>query len=333
MSPHDSKPVPQKTEVDLSAILAPPQLTGPAQVTHTPECATLNKQAETAIHSPDIRIGAFGWASINFVVGSCFIAFFCTLFVSENLHFRRRPRLPAEIVYSKPESDSTGEQGFKMELSQSSIGTHLDRTPGTAFNPYETIATPSPLFSSRLPASEGQNSSLSPNLGHFADSGAVNSSSSAGPNNVGQDNVSRSTATKSATASASQRSSAVRSSAIRLTRRSGKQVGPAQTRNLTSRQSLRHSLTGRIGKSAPQTTGSPKPGNLQLHQRATQTQLGPARSQMSMPSMEQGSVMNQNHGTMNPMRMEGGMLAQPGIGGVTGNGLGAGGHQGGHARR
>lgn len=338
MSPHDSKPAPQKIEVDLSAILAPPQPTGPAQVTHTPECTILHRQAEEAIDSHDIRLGPFGWASINFVLGSCLIAFFCTLFVSENLHFRRRVHLPEDIVYSKPELDSTSVQGFRMELSQLSPGIHLDRSPGTAFNRNEAVSNPSPLFPSSLPANDAQNSSLSPNLGRFADNGPVNNSNSVGSNRVGQDSVSQSTASKSTSASGSQRSGAVRSSATRLTRHSGKQTVSAQTRSLTSWQSLRRSLTGSAGKlptgkSTPQTTGSLKPGNLQSHQRAAQTQIGGPRSQMSMHSMGQGSVMSQSHGAMNPMRMESGMLAQPGIGGVTGNGLGGGGHHGGQGRR
>ena len=338
MSPHDSKPAPPKIEVDLSAILAPPQPTGPAQVTHTPECAILHKQAETAIDSHDIRLGPFGWASINFVLGSCLIAFFCTLFVSENLHFRRRAHLPDDIVYSKPEPDSTSVQGFRMELSELSPGVHLDRSPESGVNRNEAISNPSPLLSSSLPASNGQNSSLSPNLGRFAGNGPVNNSNSVRSNTAGQDGASQSNVSKSASASGSQRSSAVRSSATRLSRRSGKQTVSAPTGSLTSRQNLRRALTGSAGKlaagkSMSQTSGSLKSGSLQLHQRAAQTQIGAARSQMSMSSTGQGGLMSQSHGAMNPMRMESGMLAQPGIGGVTGSGLGGGGRHGGQGRR
>ena len=338
MSPHDPKPAPQKIEVDLSAILAPPQPTGPAQVTHTPECAILHKQAETAIDSHDIRLGPFGWASINFVLGSCLIAFFCTLFVSENLHFRRRSHLSDDIVYSKPELDSTSFQGFRMELSQLPPRVHLDRSAETAVKGNEAISNPSPLFPSNLPTNDAQNSSLSPDLGRFANNGPVNNSNSVGSNRVGQESVSQSNASKSASSSRIQRSSAVRSSATRSTRRSGKQTVSAQTRSSATRQSLRRLLTGSAGKvpagkSTPQTTGSLKPGNLQLQQRATQTQVGAPGSQISMHSMGQGSLMSQSHGAMNPMRMESGMLAQPGIGGIAGNGLAGGGRHGGQARR
>ena len=338
MSPHDSKPAPQKIEVDLSAILAPPQPPGPAQVTHTPECAILHQHAETAIHSHDIRLGPFGWASINFVLGSCLIAFFCTLFVSENLHFRRRAHLRDDIVYSRPAPDSTSFQGFKMELSELSPGVHLDRSPENAVNRTEATSNPSPLFSPSLPAGDGQNSSLSPNLGRFAGNGPVNNSSSVRSNSGGQDGASQATTSKSATSTGRQRSSAVRSSAARLTRRSSKQTVSTQARSLTSRQSLRRSLTGSAGKLSAgkptsQTTGSLKSGNLQLRQRAAQTQIGATGNQISMHSMGQGSLMSQSHGAMNPMRMESGLLAQPGIGGVTGNGLGGGSRHGGQGRR
>lgn len=341
MSPHDSNPTPHTVEVDLSAILTPPQPVVPAQVTHTPECAIVHKQAETAIDSPAIRIGPFAWVSINFVLGSCLIAFFCTMFVSENLHFRRQPHLSDDIVYSRPEIDWTSLQGFKMELPQLGPGVQLDRSPIAALNRNGGFSNPGPGVSSGLPASGGQNSSLSPNPGRVADNGSVNNSSSTGSNGVPRDNSSsRATSSKSLSSAGTQRSSSVRSSVGKASGRSTKQTRSTRSRNSRSRQSARHSLAHsagklRTGRSRLTTSSGPRLNNHQGLHHASVTQTAAMRTQMSMHSTGLGSAQTQLRGAMNPMRMEGGMLAQPGLGGITGSGLGGGGggHHGAQGRR
>ncbi|HLW35254.1 MAG TPA: hypothetical protein VKS98_06305 [Chthoniobacterales bacterium] len=63
------------------------------------------------------------------------------------------------------------------------------------------------------------------------------------------------------------------------------------------------------------------------------TQAAGAQNQVSIHQMGQGGVGPQLHGAMNPMCMEGGSLAQPALGGITGNGFGGMGHHAGHSRR
>ena len=73
-------------------------------------------------------------------------------------------------------------------------------------------------------------------------------------------------------------------------------------------------------------------GNRRGQISAQKTQIGSGGNLMSMHSLGAGSV-RQTHPAMNPMHMEGGLLAQPGIGaglgGISGNGLGGGGSRGG----
>jgi hypothetical protein len=339
MSPHKPHPVPRKIEVDLSAILVRPGKPRSTAATHPVEPEnTFHKQNDRPVHSHDVRIGPSGWTNINFVVGSCLVALFCAIFVSDNFEFsRRRAHLKDDVVYSRPELDSTGASGFSLEPAQLVSGMQLDHPRVTGFNEKAADLNPSPVLSTLQPTHEFQTLGSSPNTSRIADSASASNSSSAGSDGVGRDSVSRTTSSKSTSASGSGRAVSVRSSMTRSTRHS---------RSLSNAQLSRHSLANRFGKtgvgrSMSQTTGPAISGlklnNQQSRSGAAQIETVAARNVMSMHSMGQGSVLTQSRGAMNPMRMESGMLAQPaigaGLGGLSGNNLGGAGNHGGNARR
>lgn len=353
MSPHDSNPTPRTIDVDVSEILIHPRLPEAVPPGAKPKAdLTSLDQPKRPIGPRDFWIGPFGWVSINFVVGSCLIAVFCTLFLSENVqYFRRRSRLADEILYAKPEIDSTGSQNFGLEPSKTVSNLQLDRSPVIAPKGGESDSNgmPNPAFSSFTPPREAQTPSLPSNLGRLADNGsAINNASSADPGTGGRDSVSRSTSssTETSTSTSKSRSRSVRASVTGMTtsramRHSRNQTASVQPGSLNGRRSLRQSMTrtaaakSGMGKSVSQTSGVLKLGNQQSQHDLSQTQIGAARNQMSMHGMGQGSVGAQMQGGINPMRMEGGSLAQPVMGGVTGGGLGGGGsaRHGGQGRR
>lgn len=338
MSPHDPKPTPRTIDVDVSAILVHPRLPEGVKAGQGPESA-LPSQIPSGISERDLPIGPFGWANISFVVGSCLIALFSTLFVSENAqHFRRRAHLSDDVIYAKPDIDSTTSRSLNLDPSQLVSNMRLERSPISALNRREFESNRGSLPSSLPPSRANSSSPFLPNLDRAANNGLGNNPSSARSNNVAQNAPSGETTTsKSATSSSTQKSNSVRSSSVRsrttrMTRRSSRQTLAGQSRSLGSRQTLRRPLTSAPAKSADQTANNLKLGNQQFH-RGLETHAAAARSQMPMHSMGQGSMAARIQGaTMNPMRMESGGLAQ-GMGGVTGNGLGAIGHHGGHGRR
>jgi len=339
MSPHKPHSLSRKIEVDLSAILIRPETSRSTATTHPVEPEnTFHKQNDRSVHSHDGRIGPSGWININFVVGSCLVALFCAIFVSDNFEFsRRKAHLKDDVVYARPELDSTAGSGFSLEPAQLVSGIQLDHPKVTGFNEKAADLNPSPVGSTLQPTHEFQNLGSSPNISRNADSSSASNSSSAGSDGVGRESVSRAASSKSTSASGSGRAVSVRSTMTRSIRHS---------RSLINAQVSRHSLANRFGKtgvgrSMSQTTRPTISGlkfnNQQSRPGAAQIQTAASPKLMSMHSMGQGSVLTQGRGAMNPMRMESGMLAQPvigaGLGGVSGNGLGGAGTHGGNARR
>lgn len=342
MSPHDPPASTRTVDADVSQILVYPRHPEPVR----PEQGT-----DLVIPIPTGRstgrinsgIGPFGWANIGFVLASCLIALFCTLFVSENVqHFRRLAHTADDLVYLRPDFDS-GTAPLSQDPSQLVSTMQLNRSQRDLLNPASLDRSPLQALTPVLPSTQNESSAPSPNDRGVANNGAVRNSSSTNSgsttsNSAAKSEISRTRASKSGSSNGRQRSSSVRSSTTRLTRNSRKQTVAGQGRSLPSRQNSRRSVNGGAGRiraasSSPQTTGRLKSANPQINQRASPTEFGAERNQMSIHSIGQGSVGIGVHGGMNPMHMEGGMLAQPAMGGVTGNGLGGVGQHGGHLRR
>ena len=342
MSPHDPPACPRTVDADVSQILVYPR---------HPEPVRPGQGTDLVIPIPTGRstgrvisgIGPFGWANIGFVLASCLIALFCTLFVSENVqHFRRRANAADDLVYLRPGFDS-GTAALSQDPSQLVSTMQLNRSQRALLSPESLDRSPLQALSPLLPSTQNESSALSPNDRGVANDGMVRNSSptnsdSTTSNSAAKGEVSRATASKSGSSNSMQRSSSVRSSTTRLTRNSRKQTVSGESRSLASRQNSRRSVNGGVGRiraasSSPRTTGGLKSANLQMNQRGSRAEFGAERNQMSMHSIGQGSVGIGVHGGMNPMHMEGGMLAQPAMGGVTGNGLGGIGQHGGHLRR
>jgi hypothetical protein len=91
-----------------------------------------------------------------------------------------------------------------------------------------------------------------------------------------------------------------------------------------------------LNTSQPTRTGL-KSGDHNGQGRSALTQSPSGRSPMSMHATARGIATMQNDAPMNCMRMQNGMIAQPaagaGLGGLSGAGLGGGGHVGANARR
>ncbi len=327
MSPHDLNPTPRTVDADVSAILVNPGLPPPAQ----------SRRADADFPKPTaprrdrgLRIAPFAWVNINFVVGSCLIAFFCSLFVSENVqHFRRRAHLADEAVYSKP--NVAGSESFSPDPSQVVSNLQLNRFQG-AVNGDEAAFDSIPSVSSLPSAPEDPTYSLPANPSRFADLGSANNSDSSRSNPIARNGLSRATSASSASSTSGQKSNSVRSSATKLSHRSSKQILSAHGRSLNSRESVRNPLAKSAGGSARQLASNLTLGNQHSH-GISATQAAVAQNQTSMHAMAQSGVAPQLHGAMNPMCMEGGSLAQPALGGIAGNGFGGMGHHAGHLRR
>jgi hypothetical protein len=336
MSPHDElASTPRTVDVDVSAILIHPRLPESAKPIGLPKSGT--DQSTRSDSSYDFHIGPFGWVSINFVLGSCLMAIFCTLFVSENVqYFRRRGHLRDDIVYSPGDAGLAKPQSLSVDSSRFLSGEQLRLHPLVARNARQTGVSTLSLPPAPPPLVQNQGSPLSPNLNLIRDNGTV-SNATAPANTVAGNGVSRATnSTSASSGSSSSRTTSVRSSATRSTRNLRKQSLPHQPGNSNTGRSLRGQLTNHTAKlpaskAAPQTLGGFKVGS-QQSLRATETHSAAWPNQTSLHSLGQGGVGPQLRGSMNPMHMESGMLAEPAIGGVTGNGLGGAGHHA-HVRR
>jgi hypothetical protein len=339
MSPHKPNPAPRKIEVDLSAILVRPRKPESTEVGHWPEFGTVFHQPiGPSIDASDVRIGPFTWTNITFVVGSCLIALLCTVFFSDNFESARRRANLKHVVSPRPELDSTTAGDFCLEPAQLVSGMQLDHAKIPGFDEKGADINPSPVLPTLQPTPELQPLASSPNTSRIADIASASNSSSPRSDSAARDSVSRATSSRSITASRGGRSISVRSGTTRISRHSRKSMISSRTRSLSDRQNLRRSLTnGGASKSMPQTARqtvrSVAIDNHHGHGPAAEIQTATARTQMSMHSMGQGSVLTQSGGAMNCMEVESGMLAQPAMGGVTGNGLGGAGNRGGNSRR
>src|SRR6266404_4249518 len=349
MQPHEPNPTPRKIEVDLSAILIRPRKPESTEVGQRSESETIfHKPIDPSIDANDMRIGPFTWTNINFVVGSCLIALLCTVFFSDNFEYaRRRAHLKDDVVYPRPELDSTRTGGLSLEPAQLVSDLQLDHAKIPGVNEKGADINPNPGLSTRQPTRELQTLASSPNLSRIADSAPASNSSSASSDSGARNSVSQATSSTSMSSSRGGRSISGRSSTTKLTRHSGTSSVSSRTRSVRDGQSLRRSFANRAGGRGPgkslsqitrQTISGVKLNNHQSRIGAVQTQTAAARNIMSMHSTGQGSALTQSRGAMNPIRMESGMLAQPsigaGLGGLSGNGLGGGaGNHGGNARR
>src|SRR5436305_5052090 len=181
MKPHKPNPASRIIEVDLSAILIRPRKPESTGVGHRSESETIfRKPIDPSIDASDIRIGPFTWTNINFVIGSCLIALLCTVFFSDNFEYaRRRAHLKDDVVYPRPELDSTTAGGFSLEPAQLVSDLQLDHPKIPGFNEKGADINPSPMLSTLQPTRELQNHASSPNFSRIADSAPASNSSSA----------------------------------------------------------------------------------------------------------------------------------------------------------
>lgn len=337
MSPHDElTPMPRTVDVDVSAILIHPRLPESAKPGGMPKSGIDNDQSKEPGSSYDLPIGPFGWVSINFVLGSCLIAIFCTQFLSENVqYFRRRAHLRDDIVYSPGAVSLMNPQTSGADSSQLLAGVQLNLPELAALNRQERDLSTAPFPSAQRPLTENQSLALPPNVNRISDTGTIGTVTEPA-NTVAGNGVSRATGASSASSSSTQKTTSVRSTATRSTRTLRKQSLSLHARNSNARQSLRHQLSSNSAKfpgskSIPQTAGNLKLGN-QQSLRGAEIHSAASPNQMSMHQSGQGGLGPQLRGSMNPMHMESGMLAEPATGGFGGNGLGEAGHHA-HVRR
>ena len=332
MQPHKPNPTARKIDVDISGILLGPDTFRTSEISQEAAfgCA-VPSQAELSPDRREDHVGPFGWISLNFVAGCTLIAIFSTIFIRDTFEYsRRNAHLPADVSDLKPESHSSAAPGFSLEPSRIAQAAQLDRRqiglPEKAtLNPNQNreIASP-PQFSAGQPVA-----ALPNNTGTVADRTSTNNSTATSSETSTPSRATRTTSSSETSNPSGEQTSSRESSTRRAIRQSGKSTTSRAT--ISSRRRSMHVLgaAGSVRHSQRQTQNSLTFGSRHGQVNAQKT---PANL-MSMHSLGAGSAVRQIHGTMNPMHMEGGLLAQPGIGaglgGISGNGLGGGGSRGG----
>lgn len=327
MKPHKPHPISRKIDADISGIVLGPENVRTSEISkETVFARALSKQTEPSPRLPGNRVGPFGWITLNFVAVCGLIAVFCTLLIRDSFEYsRRQAHLPPDAADLRPEFHSTILQGFSLEPSRLPAGLQLnhgqvrlpeDRQDRTFAVPRQ-VRTAQPL------------TSLPNNNTGLADR-TSSSSKSVSSDTAAPASVSRATSSTSGSSSSGESSSSGRSTTGRAIRTS--RASTISTRKAISshRKSIYHAGTARSDlRSARQNPNGTAIGNWHAQTGLAQAKVATPGSVMSMHALGAGSAVRQIHGATNPMRMEGGLLAQPGIGaglgGATCNGLGGGG--------
>ena len=338
MKPHKPSPVPRKIDVDISEILLPPGNIRPAELSDDrPE--TFPKQADRRPESRGNRVSPSTWMNINFVAVSSLIALFGALLVRDSFEYsRRQAHLPPDAADLKPEFNTT--RPYLLSLEPSRLAAAAQLAPSSSKledgvspqNQEPIIPEPAQQF---RPA---QTSGPSPNNSSLADRTTANNSSSVSSDNSGPARLSRTTTSSAENASEGAQSGSNHSTMRRSTRYSRHSTASSRAAISNHRQNIRHPLVNNLRNSGGakstlqagrQNLNGISMGNRRGQAGAAHTQISAAQGLMSMHGLGAGNAARITHGAMNPMYMESGMLAQPGIGaglgGITGNGLGGGG--------
>ena len=336
MKPHKPSPVPRKIDFDISEILLPTENIRPAELSDY-AAGTLPSFTDSRLDSRGTRLSSLAWTNINFVAVSSLIALFSTLLIRDNFEYsRRQAHLPSDAADLKPEFNSTGPDGFSLEPSRRATAVQLDRPSskledGVPYQGHEPMF-PAPAQHFRPDQTLG---SL-PNNSSLADRTIANNSSSLSSDNSGPARLSRTTTSSAENASGGAQSSSNHSTMRRSTRYSRRSTVSSRAVISDHRQNIRHPVVNSLRHSGVAKSGlqanrqnlnGMTVGNHHGQASAVKPQISAAQSLMSMHSLGTGNAIT--HGATNPMHMESGMLAQPGIGlglgGITGNALGGGG--------
>jgi hypothetical protein len=304
MSPHKPDPTSRKVEVDLSEILIRPEGLERSALENNPESANTVPTAWThwAIGQRQPRISSSGWVNILFAIGSCLIGFYCTVSIIDSFeHSRRMAHPPAEIAYRRLELNSTTPRDFRPTTLRSTLAIQLDQTKINLSDQDIADSNQSPTLSTPEPFRDNQRfASLlnSSGSGAFPNDTTPAHSSGLAPSGMSQEASSSAPAAKD-----------------------NERVTPKQLR---ARIIPRHPPTSILSSRIKVSNGR-------------QEFRSSVRSPMSMHATARGIAAMQNGASMNGMRMQHGMIAEPvvgiGLGGL-GAGLGGGGgHGGGNARR
>jgi hypothetical protein len=333
MSPHKPDPPSRKVEVDLSGILIRPEGLERGALENNTESANSVPVAwkHWAIGERQPRISSSGWVNILFAIGSCLVGFYCTVFMIDSFeHSHRRAHPPAEVAYRRPEPNATTSKGFRLDASRSAPAIQLDQTKINLSDHAIADSNQTPTLSTPQPFRDNQRFALSPNVS--GDGAFTNDPTSARSSGAGPDRMSQETSSSAETKNDNERVTRKQSRTRSITRHPRASILSSRIKVSNCRQIFRSSLNN----SQPTRTGL-KSGDHNGQGRSALTQSPSGRSPMSMHATARGIATMQNDAPMNCMRMQNGMIAQPaagaGLGGLSGAGLGGGGHVGANARR
>lgn len=334
MKPHKPHPISRKVDADISDILLGPRSVRTAEISReTVLGRAFSDQADLVSSRNEIPVGPFGWISLNFVAVCALIALFSTIFIRDSFEYSRRTaHLPADDSDLKPDFHSAASPNFRLEPARLASALQFDRRQrifkqddASNSNQQRELGGPQNI-SPAQPATSLPNNN---NVG-VTDKSSSATSRSMSPENASSSPVSRATRSSAATTSGGAESSSSRSTVRRAIRSSRKSTVSARTASLSRRQTIRNPGAARSALHSAQQHSN----TLAIRGSHQQTGMGQANAAthedvMSMHSLGGGSAGRALHPIMNPMRMEGGLLAQPcigaGLGGVSGNGLGGGG--------
>ena len=333
MQPHTPSPTSRKIDVDISDILLGPGTFRSGEISQEAAFGgAAPDQAESSPRWREDRVGPFGWISLNFVVVCTLIAVFCTIFIRDTFEYsRRNAHLPADAADLKPEFRSSTSPSVSLEAPRVAPGPELNRRQtalpeqSTLFpNQNREIVNPS-QFRPDQPATPLPN-----NVGSVAGRNSINNSTATSSETSTPSRASRTTTSTSESSSSGEQSSSNHSTVRRTIRQPRKSISSTR-KTISSRRQNMHTSGGTRSAlhSARQNQNNLTFGSRHGQISAQKTQMGSTGNLMSMHSLGAGSAVRQTHGALNPMHMEGGLLAQPGIGaglgGISGHGLGGGG--------
>jgi hypothetical protein len=332
MTPQVANPNSRKIEVDLSAILVGRKETGPIQMSQAPDCA-VSTVSVRSVDRREMGIGSFGWTNINFVAVCVVVAMFCVLFIRDSFEYSRRPvHLAADASDFKPQFSSIMSPDFSSESSARDATIQSGGSKTSWLVEKSELSNRSEEWSSSPQFRQDPTLASAPNSNRPVTESPSNfrSVSSSTDSQAGPSRTSASSTESFRSSSTEGRTTSTRLSTQRLTSVAG------------SRHNLRRSLANAVRNPAVHNSvphaarqnAVSLSTNAHIEQsRSAKTPIANGPGLMSMHTLGSSGV-GQIHGPVNSMRMEGGMLAQPGIGaglgGISNNGLGGGGIRGGN---
>lgn len=330
MEPHKPNPTSRKIEVDISGILLGPENVRTSEISGQGLFQEdFSNQADPSIEPHVIRLGRSGWMNFNFIAVCCLIAVFSTIFIRHDFeHSRRNAHLPADASDLKPDFHSITSQSL-LQPSRLASAVQLD----SRINSPDQVFHGSPKLGSQtrqdFPATSESPTSMLSNPAGFADrTSSTGTSRSVSSESGPAGGVSRATSSAPGRSSSAEAASGSRSATGRTIRRSSRSTISARKGISSRRQSLRNTATRSAFQSTTHHGNTVKVG---VHQSSIlQAKAATHGDLMSMHSLGGGARAGQIPAATNSMRMEGGLLAQPGIGaGLGGLGGGGGAHRGG----